>query len=169
MSNTTFRYSNKAAAQKVPALMDKVQNEKFGVCRVECIQATWLSLRNVETGHYHEAKESVELVLLERFKRKYYYMFVGNHFGEFDKKNIRFIVESDHVWTAENRAAGRVIARNTKAPRKLGETLGGLANPSKDIEQGICVSFVPCPRKHILAMEDHGLSQEEKKEIEMFC
>lgn len=160
-----MKYSN----DQPPQLLDKVQAGFCGTCRVICIHdhsGLSLSLQNVATGERFETDRPGELDLLERFKRKYYYLFVGNTFDELDKKSVRFIVESPHPWKADNRAIGRVIARNSKAPRKIyEEATQEWANPSKDIAEGVCVSFIPCPRKHILAMEDSGISMEERQEI----
>jgi hypothetical protein len=158
-----MKYSN----GQEPKLLDKVQGGPLiGTCRVACIHDTFLSLRNVLTGEYFEHDHVEEIDLLKRFERKFYYLFVGNTFDELDKKSVRFIVESPHPWTADNRCIGRVIARNAQAPRKIYEEAAQeWANPSKDIAAGLPLAFIPCPRKHILAMEDSGISMEEREEI----
>lgn len=77
--------------------------------------------------------------------RKYYYLFLGGGASEIFQRSRHFVVESDHIWTADKPAKGKVIGRNKNANWELGYEAAEWAHPAKDAAKGLFTSFVPVP------------------------
>ena len=52
--------------------------------------------------------------------RKYYYLFLGNAPSQIFCRSYHFVVESEVIWTLEERAIGKVIGKNSNVEHELG-------------------------------------------------